>query len=931
MSPIDDAPIQQVRFANGNIASLAIADLPNHADLLLESLAVKPCDFILLPLGTSPEASSPADAALEQLSPPLLTLLASLGRSMVIDTGTRNWLTAPIQQRKAEKASQVSFLGVAPEALVSYPGNPAEVMATETPRQLDSWHSEFILVESEERWGSQLPMLHAVVKALANRSDYVPVLALLAGDGPCAAEETLAAVRNGIPLAVLEGSGDLADDIINALRTGNTEAGNELIAEITTEGAITVLSKGNFFGMLTDLIGQRQKPDEVLALAWENFATYDLNANYQQRKSNRTTYSIIALGVVGTVLAVVQQLLYGQSKLAFDNLTWGTFWPWMLHYSLLIIPILLTILVAAAYKFKISSKWFVLRAGAEALKGEIYTYRTRALDYKKNAAQQLAIRMGEITKRTMQSEASGSHLKVYDKALGLPPYLDTAEGSDKGFGYLAPERYVEVRLEDQLRYFRARAQKLDRQFQILYWLTLIIGGISTLLAAVSEQIWIAVTASLTTALGTLLSYRQTEANLLKFNQAATDLDNINSWWKALGATEKSRQSNIDLLVDRTEKVLQTALDSWVQQMKNALEDLEKKQAATAEAAQKWKPAVRFTSRSEEERANAANAEKKARIQVAALAETHLEPIVPAVAVPEQTLVAVELSAAPAAPEVTIAVGEASQPTAQPALVDIEVKLNGTAPVPVLPLSKPKLHWETADITAALLRQTIESKNFKWFDDQPNIIGIRTTSYEKNTFGDRLFCCWKQPDFPVNATIKEKQQFLIDWGYKGENGRPLVADGDEGANTKFALAQLSKDVGKDRLMEWAITTRPGTDWLKKPIAGGCAVLVPDQYINAYQLGLHRSNPKHPALVQRGLLTIYRDNNRNDIADEIGRKEKGLFGINIHHAGENSTYVNNWSAGCQVFKRIAEHVEFLRICKRFKNKNFSYTLLHESALA
>jgi hypothetical protein len=265
-------------------------------------------------------------------------------------------------------------------------------------------------------------------------------------------------------------------------------------------------------------------------------------------------------------------------------------------------------------------------------------------------------------------------------------------------------------------------------------------------------------------------------------------------------------------------------------------------------------------------------------------------------------------------------------------VDIAVNLNGTAtaPTPPLPVPKPKLRWETADITAALLRQTVESKNFVWFDDQPNIIGIRTTQYEKNTFGDRLFCCWKQPNFPANSSIKEKQQFLIDWGYKGENGKPLVADGDEGANTKFALAQLSKDVGKDRLMGWAITTRPGTDWLKKPIAGGCAVLVPDQYINAYQLGLHRSNPKHPALVQRGLLTIYRDNNRNDIAEEIGRKEKGLFGINIHHAGENSTYVNNWSAGCQVFKRIAEHVEFLRICKRFKNKNFSYTLLHESAL-
>jgi hypothetical protein len=58
------------------------------------------------------------------------------------------------------------------------------------------------------------------------------------------------------------------------------------------------------------------------------------------------------------------------------------------------------------------------------------------------------------------------------------------------------------------------------------------------------------------------------------------------------------------------------------------------------------------------------------------------------------------------------------------------------------------------------------------------------------------------------------------------------------------------------------------------------------------------------------------------------QEGIFGINIHKAGKDSTYVENWSEGCQVFKREADFNEFMTICKKAATvwgASFTYTLI------
>jgi hypothetical protein len=54
-----------------------------------------------------------------------------------------------------------------------------------------------------------------------------------------------------------------------------------------------------------------------------------------------------------------------------------------------------------------------------------------------------------------------------------------------------------------------------------------------------NQIWVALTIALVGALTTFLEYRQLENNLMKYNQAATSLDDVKVWWMALSSQQKT--------------------------------------------------------------------------------------------------------------------------------------------------------------------------------------------------------------------------------------------------------------------------------------------------------------------------------------------------------------------------------------------------------
>lgn len=187
-----------------------------------------------------------------------------------------------------------------------------------------------------------------------------------------------------------------------------------------------------------------------------------------------------------------------------------------------------------------------------------------------------------------------------------------------------------------------------------------------------------------------------------------------------------------------------------------------------------------------------------------------------------------------------------------------------------------------------IKKAVETKGYVWFNDTENkgfdvnIVGVRNLTVGKkvtNVFDDVLTLSYKENDV---------------WQYH----------------------------------EWAITTDPGKKGvLEFHNPKGVARLVPNQYRASHRIGLHQG--KYEALCQQNKVKVYRDKNKDMSFDEV-ILEEGIFGINIHRSNPKteSQFVENWSEGCQVFKRLKDFKEFMAIINKAKlihGNSFSYTLI------
>jgi len=181
-------------------------------------------------------------------------------------------------------------------------------------------------------------------------------------------------------------------------------------------------------------------------------------------------------------------------------------------------------------------------------------------------------------------------------------------------------------------------------------------------------------------------------------------------------------------------------------------------------------------------------------------------------------------------------------------------------------------------TLDTIRNAYTTLGYKWHPSF-NIFGIRSAEYNTNTYNDLIGFCAKLPNGQ--------------WDFKC----------------------------------FEATTDPGFAIRGASVPEGTATMKSGFYQSVYRIGVHKSNPKHPALQQVGKIMFYRV--KNGKMFDPTSVVNAIIGANIHSTkdGWTPTAVDNFSKGCQVIRRWVSHLRFLVACRNSGLKLFDYALFQE----
>jgi antitoxin (DNA-binding transcriptional repressor) of toxin-antitoxin stability system len=581
-------PVTLAAFGNGNEAPLVNAGIDPDPGRLLTELGLDTDRFrsVVVVFGGADTLHGERYRRAVSVVGPGVVQAAGVAGAAIIDGGTAAGVMAILGEAVAElQVERPLLLGVAPAALVALPGKDAD----DGRASLEPNHSHFVLASGAE-WGDETALLFHIAEVLAGAG---PVASLLVGGGEVAKSEALRAVRRGWPLLVVERTGGVADLVaarrraIRRARSGwfalrlrprassrSAEAAhNSDLDEISTAGSVR-LFEGEHAAVLARELAWELQDERALKRAWRAFARFDALANQARTTFKSFQASIIVLGVGGTLLALL------------DHATDPGGWPGdVMHWTVVALPVLVSLLIALAIRYGFGKRWVLLRAAAEVVKSEIYRFRTRQGVYAEaqlgeaglSREEALAIRTNAVQEKLVQTEAGSWPLTPYEGR--LPPDMYGASADDDGLSPLEPDRYLALRIGDQLNYFHPKVVSLARQLRVLLLVAMAAGAAGTLVAAAGFEVWIGLTTAITAAAVAYLSYLQVEPTLVAYNQAATKLEGLRRIWEGQPAAKR----DFDHLVAEAEGVLATELSGWVQQMNQAIAEAAERAEAETDA------------------------------------------------------------------------------------------------------------------------------------------------------------------------------------------------------------------------------------------------------------------------------------------------------------------------------------------------------------
>jgi hypothetical protein len=227
-------------------------------------------------------------------------------------------------------------------------------------------------------------------------------------------------------------------------------------------------------------------------------------------------------------------------------------------------PIVASMLASFASKKYANGDWWITRAAAEEIRKEIYYYST----------------VWPKDKRNEMLEASLARIQrqVYRALGGVFALEEPSSPREIGFGDMSGDEYFQQRLMNQLNWHNDKINLLKGERDRMTVLILAIGALGTVLATLSTGpipgwgIWVALTASITSALIGWEQLRGNEAIIRNYSKVVLELSILRDHWQNLSPQQKANPLEFQGLVNGCENVLWAQNTEYIKAMQDVLKD-----------------------------------------------------------------------------------------------------------------------------------------------------------------------------------------------------------------------------------------------------------------------------------------------------------------------------------------------------------------------
>jgi len=188
----------------------------------------------------------------------------------------------------------------------------------------------------------------------------------------------------------------------------------------------------------------------------------------------------------------------------------------------------------------------------------VYRHHQHPSRSEERAVSNLSRGEGEVTEeggdvenaRRGKHASAGVHGEMWDE-------------KDDFYSPMPPERYIEIRLEETLSFYRRRIPKYARSRNILKLTLFVLSAAASALSAYNEPVWALVVTTAAACFTSWSEFSDIASKTQRYTQAIVQLVNLLSFWKSLPEVDRASVNTIKHLVQRGEGIISDERVAWV--------------------------------------------------------------------------------------------------------------------------------------------------------------------------------------------------------------------------------------------------------------------------------------------------------------------------------------------------------------------------------